>query len=77
MTAQTPEQPRCPKCGAIWRVNRDGTIRIHRIPRSTSWGRGKSDYCPTSGTTPYLWGLEMDVTPRAVTSPDLPPSTSG
>ena len=62
---------RCPKCGAAWRVNRDGTIRIHRVPRPP-WGGRKSDYCPTSGTTPYLWGLHEDGTSRAGSREEQP-----
>ena len=42
----------CPRCGATVRVNRSGTIRVHRRPRPASWARGSQRICAASGWTP-------------------------
>lgn len=43
---------KCPRCEANVRINRDGTIRVHRRPRPTSWARGKQPVCGASRWTP-------------------------
>lgn len=43
-------QAKCPKCSAKIRVRRiDNRIAKHKLPRPTSWARGKQSDCPMSG----------------------------
>lgn len=39
----------CAWCGKDVRVNKDGTLRKHKRERSTSWQRGRQDYCLGGG----------------------------
>jgi len=51
-STRKPPKVTCPKCDATVKLRRDGTLRLHRRPRPTSWARGPMQVCGGSGWTP-------------------------